>query len=1228
MPGHLSKLEILNFKSYRGKHVIGFKNFSAIVGPNGCGKSNMMDAVSFVLGEKTSNLRVKTVKELIHGAPINQPVATTATVSAFYEETNDKGDAKELIFTRKIVGSGTEYRINNKVVNNKEYQKALEEIGILIKAKNFLVFQGAVESIAMKNPKERTEMFEKISGSGLLAEEYEKRKQAMVKAEEDTTFSLHKKKGINAERKEAKKEKEEAEKYQKLTQDLLDSKLEAQLFKLYHTEIDLKSIEEELKEHTKDINKLNSKKSNIENQVKAKKADCGKLSREVALKEKTITDNEGVLNKKRPLYLKAKQTTQHQTKKLDDAKKASSKTKANVEKQKSTISELEVELEEVNQLAESYEQELSQESQGQSLELMDTQLEEYNQLKEHAGKRAAAIQGQLDKINREQRSDQESLDQVKQKKQDLSNRQKELEEQKQQYKQRIEQNNDYVKANVDKMDKLNAEYQKLQGSMHSANERYTEVNGLLENVQHELNEARADKTESHRSQQKAEFVENLKSLYPGVYGRLVDLCEPVHKRYAVAITKVFGKNMEAIVVDTEKTGRDCIRYMKEQHIKRETYLPLDTLKVKPLNEQYRQLGGTSKLVVDIIKYDPACIKKALVFTCASAVVCDTMEEARKLAFHGSERKRVVAIDGTMFEKSGVMSGGLGAIQQKAKRWDTKQVDQLKGRRDKYVSELKDLQVERRKEVALNDLRTEIGGLEGRLKHTKRDNDTMQNQSLISNSKELEVVAAKLEEVGPDIERYTSLIANREKEIKTIQGKKNVVEDEVFASFCEQIGVRNIRQYEEKQLVAQQEKTKKRLEFQKQQTRLQTQLDYEKSRDFKDQLKKIDRTVKKFTEEIQKLKELEKAQLKEIDKDTGNLEKSRLECQALKRDMDEKETEIKEIKKQMTNHMKDETSLQKKISTKERQLEEKISDRHSLLKQCKMDDIKLPLKKGSMNDIEASGTSAHDEDMEVDQASSSQSTRSHHKEDSIVVNYNRLDDKYKDIDDEERKTFLQEVTSNVSKLEGTLSRIAAPNMKAINQLDVVQNRLKETSDEFETTRRTARKAKMDFEATQKERYDKFMDAFEHVSQQIDDIYKELSNNASAQAFLGTENAEEPYLEGVGYNCVAPGKRFRPMDNLSGGEKTVAALALLFAIHSYQPSPFFVLDEIDAALDNTNINKVANYIRNQTKKNFQCIVISLKEEFYTKAESLVGVTADPDKECTTTNTCTLDLENYPE
>lgn len=104
------------------------------------------------------------------------------------------------------------------------------------------------------------------------------------------------------------------------------------------------------------------------------------------------------------------------------------------------------------------------------------------------------------------------------------------------------------------------------------------------------------------------------------------------------------------------------------------------------------------------------------------------------------------------------------------------------------------------------------------------------------------------------------------------------------------------------------------------------------------------------------------------------------------------------------------------------------------------------------------------------------------------------------------------------------------------------------------------------------YKVFGDHRLYIFHNIFEFFQMLSQNESAQAFLGPINMEEPYLDGISYNCIAPGKRFRPMDNLSGGEKTVAALALLFAIHSSNPSPFFVLDEIDAALDNTNIGKV--------------------------------------------------------
>uniref|UniRef100_UPI0035A3D6C0 Structural maintenance of chromosomes protein 1A (SMC1A) n=1 Tax=Homo sapiens TaxID=9606 RepID=UPI0035A3D6C0 len=230
-------------------------------------------------------------------------------------------------------------------------------------------------------------------------------------------------------------------------------------------------------------------------------------------------------------------------------------------------------------------------------------------------------------------------------------------------------------------------------------------------------------------------------------------------------------------------------------------------------------------------------------------------------------------------------------------------------------------------------------------------------------------------------------------------------------------------------------------------------------------------------------------------------------------------------------------------------------------------------------------------------------------------------------EEEIKQEMNTLQQKLNEQQSVLQRIAAPNMKAMEKLESVRDKFQETSDEFEAARKRAKKAKQAFEQIKKERFDRFNACFESVATNIDEIYKALSRNSSAQAFLGPENPEEPYLDGINYNCVAPGKRFRPMDNLSGGEKTVAALALLFAIHSYKPAPFFVLDEIDAALDNTNIGKVANYIKEQSTCNFQAIVISLKEEFYTKAESLIGVYPEQG-DCVISKVLTFDLTKYPD
>ena len=140
---------------------------------------------------------------------------------------------------------------------------------------------------------------------------------------------------------------------------------------------------------------------------------------------------------------------------------------------------------------------------------------------------------------------------------------------------------------------------------------------------------------------------------------------------------------------------------------------------------------------------------------------------------------------------------------------------------------------------------------------------------------------------------------------------------------------------------------------------------------------------------------------------------------------------------------------------------------------------------------------------------------------------------------------------------------------------------------------------------------FEECFEHVSKALQVIYRDLTKSSKhpmgGTAFLTLDDQNEPYSGGTRYTAMPPMKRFRDMEQLSGGEKTMAALALLFSIHSFRQAPFFVLDEIDAALDNVNVKKICNYIK-QRSRDFQCIVISLKDSLFEHADSLIGVAKD--------------------
>ncbi|XP_019371471.1 PREDICTED: structural maintenance of chromosomes protein 1B isoform X1 [Gavialis gangeticus] len=1220
--GFLKLLTMENFKSWRGHQSVGpFMRFTSVIGPNGSGKSNIIDALSFVMGERTANLRVKNIQELIHGAHVGKPVSSAASVKMVYCEEN----GKEKTFARIIQGSSSEFLYNDKPVSRSVYTAELEKIGIIVKARNCLVFQGEVELIAMKKPKERTQLFEQISNSRGLTEEYEKKKKKMQQADQDTQFNFNQKKNAAAERKHAKLEKEEAERYQMLLGELKENRIQLQLFQLYHNEKKIEFLQNKLDEKNTEIRSNKDSLSNAEDTFKAKKKVCGILNRDQQSTEKEMKTVEASLSQKRPRYIKAKENTSHQIIKVDMAKKSLKDNEKQYGAQKEGIKEMEIELADIETAWATFKKKFEEEmvQRGTDIELEESQLDQYKQLKELVRKKVAILTQQLEKLQWEQKADQErmALDQRKQK--EIEESIKQVEEQIEDHKKRIEKVEEYTKACIDSLTEKRKQEETLTAEIENSGIRMTEVNEELNKLYDELQNARIDYHEGKRQQMRAEILESLKRLYSdSVFGRLLDLCHPIHKKYQLAVTKVFGNYMNAIVVTTEKIARDCIRFLKEERAEPETFLALDYLDIKPINEKLRELKG-SKMMIDVVQTPLASLKKVLQFVCGNSLVCETIKEAKQIAFDGPFRLKTVALDGTLFLKSGVISGGSSDLRFKARRWDEKDINKMKEKRDNLANELKELMKIRRKESDLKHLQAQCQGTQTRLKYSQSELEILKKKHLANFYKEKSKLESELVNIKSECAMLNEGLAQRVRKMEEFQKKINEVEDSIFQEFCEEIGVENIRVYEQEQVKQQEEIDRKRLEFENQKARLNIQLEFSHGQ-LQKQINKISalkEAVNKDEAEIVNLKKDEEKcllMLNEIMEEQRHL-KDRLMTQ--KSEVTKAQSEIEEARKILLALNKEAGKLQREATAIEASLEQKRLERHNRLLECKVQDLRIDLLWGSLDEV-----------SEIELGSEIESTQTtadiYEREGAIQIDYSGLAEDLKDLQsDGEIEAHLKQLQQQAASKENILLRTAAPNLRALKKLQIVKDKFEESVDAFEASRKEARLCRHEFEQVKKRRYELFSKCFEHVSVAIDQIYKKLCRNSSAQAFLCPENPEEPYLGGISYNCVAPGKRFMPMDNLSGGEKTVAALALVFAIHSFCPAPFLILDEVDAALDNTNIGKVSSFIKEQAQEQFQMIVISLKEEFYSRADALIGVCPEQD-DFMFSRVFTLDLTAYPD
>ncbi|XP_060044743.1 structural maintenance of chromosomes protein 1B [Erinaceus europaeus] len=1220
--GLLQLLEVENFKSWRGRQMIGpFRRFTCIIGPNGSGKSNVMDALSFVMGEKPSTLRVKNIQELIHGAHIGKPVSSSASVKIVYVEESEE----EKTFARIIRGGCSEYRFNDNLVSRSVYISELEKIGIIVKAQNCLVFQGTVESISMKKPKERTQFFEEISTSGELIGEYEDKKRKLQKAEEDAQFNFNKKKNVAAERKHAKLEKEEAERYQSLLEELKVKKIQLQLFQLYHNEKKIDFLNTELEHVHRDLNVRKESLIHHEDIIKAKKKENGVLTRQLQQTEKELKSIEALLNQKRPQYIKAKENTSYHFKKLDMTKKSMKDSEKQCSKQEEDIKALETELADLDGAWRSFEKQTEEELlyKGKDIELEASQMEHYKELKEQVRKKVALMNQQLEKLQWEQKADEERLAFEKRRHGEVKENLKQIKEQIEDHKKRIEKLEEYTESCMDCLKEKKQQEETLVDEIKKTKSRMSEVNEELNLLRSELQNAGIDHHEGKRQQKRAEVLENLKRLYPdSVFGRLLDLCHPIHKKYQLAVTKLFGRYMVAIVVSSEKVARDCIRLLKEERAEPETFLALDYLDIKPINERLREIKGC-KMMIDVIKTQFPQLKKVIQFVCGNGLVCETVEEARHVAFNGPERRKTVALDGTLFLKSGVISGGSSDLKYKARCWDEKELKNLRDRRSQLIQELKDLMIALRKETELKQIQALVQGTHTRLKYSQNELEIIKKKHLAAFYREQSQLQSEQLNTESQCLMLSEGIKERQQRIKALQERINKVEDEIFQHFCEEIGVENIREFEKKHVKQQQEIDQKRLEFEKQKTLLNTQLEYSNNQ-LKKKLSKISilkETIQKIGEDIDNLKKVEENCLQVVDELMAKRQQLKDTFAAQNSDIEKIQVQIEEERKKLLAVDKEVGKWQKEVIILQSSLEQKRLEKHNMLLDCKVQDIEIVLLLGSLDDI-----------IEVELGTETESTQAatdiYEEEEVIQIDYSSLREDLKALtSDKEVESHLSLLLQHLASQEDVMLKTAAPNLRALENLKTVRDKFQESTDAFEASRKEARMCRQEFEQVKKRRYDLFSQCFEHVSISIDPIYKKLCRNNSAQAFLSPENPEEPYLEGISYNCVAPGKRFMPMDNLSGGEKCVAALALLFAVHSFRPAPFFVLDEVDAALDNTNIGKVSSYVKEQTRQHCQMIIISLKEEFYSRADALIGIYPEQD-DCMFSRVLTLDLSQYPD
>ena len=1192
------------------------------VGPNGSGKSNLMDAISFVLGVRSVHLRASELKDLIysenalndnHEISYHEDVPTRASVMAVIEDTKHT----EHRFQRIVnANASTEYRYNGRITTYASYNAKLEQLNILVKTRNFLVFQGDVESVAEQCSKDLSDLMDQISGSRTLKNEYDEARISYEEAAEQLTALVSKRKLLQNELRQVRQHKEAFDRFGALKNEVHNHTIQKILWRLYH-------INEIIEIHTDWIEAHASRGEQAQKRLHEKEqmlSEARSMLGSVQQKKLDLENERKQANRSldgiRPEKDRLIERIEHVNRKLQQAQFLYKQAEKDHDTLKESLKRLESDAALVQTCSDKMKAEQEAALAATSIKLNETDLQNYHDLKLKSQSTVVQERSQMEQLQRKIREKQTSLDVHQDRIQDMESKLERLEQLLASLSETQAELATREPESAEKLGRAKSILSTLQSKKESISSREKQLNEALVGCYNRLLRMGQDQRVHEREARLRESLRSLRTIFPGVHGRLLDLCKPTQRKYELAIATALGRNAEAVVVNHEKTAVECIEYLRNQRAGQATFIPLDTIQTKPINDRLRSLSPQARLAIDVIQYAPV-IERAVSYACGNAMICDTLDVARNICYERAQRVKAVTLDGTIIHKTGMITGG-PSMQETVKKWDDQELQGVQRERDRCMSELKELQQQKYVLEEEDELVASVTRAQASLQSIRAEQADVMRQTQDAQSECAAIISQK-KKTQDMIDKLNEDMSQLRSQMSDIEHTIHAADDDIFTEFCERIGVANVREYEANQLHISQALNVATQQYQRQLARIAHQRTFaeQQVKNTADRLAFIQASMEKERQRIPRLEEELQNCENSIQKYREIKARIQASFEAMQEEHDEKTETVNERRKALFHVMRDVEAHRKEVAERNDEIAQLDTERANLFRRCRMEALDLPLESGDLANVPLE----EDVSMPVSEADNAvQVCRQY----DITVDFSRLSDAER-TDRGSGKEY--ELQSRIDLAREEMEKLT-PSTSTAERLDKLEKELKSCEHEIDSGREQVRESRDEFQLIKKQRSDLFMKAYHHIADRIDGVYKDLTKTKMAPmggvAYLTLEDTDEPFRAGIRYHAMPPMKRFRDMDQLSGGEKTMAALALLFAIHTYQPAPFFVLDEVDAALDAQNVANVSHYIREHASDRFQFIVISLKASLYERSQGLVGVYRD--QEAHSSASVTLDLEQY--